>query len=106
MNCYDPESPEVCAQGYRPNEYSTDCQDCNTGFYCDQGLMQECPPGTYCHRRGMSAPRQCPPGQFCVGGNHRQPCPEKKYSEEGWPECESCVQAACTQGVCGLTPSV
>ena len=121
MNCYDPESPEVCAQGYWPNESSTDCRPCYVGYYCDQGLIEECPPGTYCDVDGMSDPEQCPPGQFCEGSNHRQPCPEKTYSEEGWFKCESCparffcdggIKQNCTKGNdieffrCKFLPSV
>lgn len=107
MNCYDPESPEVCAQGYWPNESSTDCRPCYEGYYCDQGLIEECPPGTYCAVAGMSDPEQCPPGQFCEGGIHKDPCPEKTYSEEGWFQCESCparffcdggIKQNCTKG--------
>ena len=39
-----------------------------------------------------------------VGKQRQKENKERKLTS--WPECESCVQAACTQGVFGLTPSV
>ena len=101
MNCYDPESPEVCDDGSYPylvdGWLSTDCILCDPGFYCQQGLKEDCPPGTYCPDNGHIRPYQCPAGSFCEGGSQivPKPCPEKKYSdgwpsEDGWFECKSC----------------
>ena len=95
MNCKDPKNPEVCNQGTYPMENPVGCRDCEKGFYCVQGLIEDCPPGTHCPNKGMNIPTPCPAGKYCEGGRQLDPiaCPEKKYSEEGWYECQSCPAA-------------
>ena len=93
MNCRDPTNPLVCPNGTYPQEDPVGCQKCEKGNFCIQGLMDECPPGTYCEDTGMDEPTPCPTGEYCEGGLHKDDCPDKKYSEIGWPECKSCPAA-------------
>ena len=92
MDCNDPQEPEICVDGTYPNSDSVGCRVCEPGFSCHHGIKEDCPPGTYCNVMGMIKPFPCTVGHYCKGSSQFEalPCPEKMFSEVGWPECKSC----------------
>ncbi|GBG24881.1 Sushi, von Willebrand factor type A, EGF and pentraxin domain-containing protein 1 [Hondaea fermentalgiana] len=99
------ESPQICPAGTYSYEGATSCEDCDAGYYCEEGAVSptpvndECEAGTYCPSGGPQF--NCPAGSYGTktGGvsadDACDPCPAGYYCPEGSTDA---TKIECTPG--------
>ena len=95
------ETPITCTSGYIPSAYSTHCEKCPAGHYCNDPTSRSiipCSSGYYSPGVAASC-TQCPSGKACSRAEELGVCPEGFYSEAGMSSCVQClVGFYCTSG--------
>ena len=83
------------------NKTRIDEVPCETGYFCEQGMKFQCPPGRYGDRKGLTEEHCsgfCPAGYQCPWNTTTpKECPPGHYSSGGWAFCVACPRSKGTE---------
>jgi len=82
---------DVCPEGAYFNLEQNQCQLCQPGFICIDGIRSDCPPGFYCPSASLSEGIPCPAGSYCPRNSRiYQSCEGNFFSEAEFAVCTEC----------------
>jgi len=101
----------LCVDGFfrlQPDDYTTDCESCLAGYYCNDGGSEQCKENSHSERGSTKQANcscnagyvttgikvecsVCDAGSYCTGGYEQQKCKENSYPKPGATQISDCI---------------